>query len=70
MSNTCGLSSKVLPSSMAQMTACATPVPISIFRRSTWSASAPPYRPNTTSGAIVTRPIAPTAKFEWVNWYS
>jgi DNA polymerase III subunit delta len=30
----------------------------------TWSASAPPYRPNTTSGTSSTIPSAPTAKFE------
>ncbi len=36
-------------------------------RRSTASASAPPYRPNTTSGTSSTAPIAPTASGEFVS---
>jgi hypothetical protein len=41
---------------------------MSILRRSTWSASAPPYSPNTTSGTSSTSAMAPTAKFDPVSW--
>jgi hypothetical protein len=53
--------------STAVSSTCATPVPTSSLRRSTWSASAPPYKPKNTSGTSSTMPSAPTAKFEPVS---
>ena len=64
ISGTFGSSRNALTARTAVNTAWATPVRISSLRRSTWSASAPPYRPKTTSGTSSTRPIAPTAKLE------
>ena len=62
-----GSSRNALTASTAVSTAWPTPVPTSRRRRSTWSASAPPYSPKTTSGTSSTRPIAPTAKLEPVR---
>ena len=63
-----GLSEKALMHSQVVKAAWAMPVQISRSRRSTWSASAPPYRPKTINGTSSTRPTAPTAKLEWVSW--
>lgn len=65
-----GRSRNALTASTAVNAAWATPVQISSRRRSTWSASAPPYRPKTTSGTSSTKPIAPTAKFDPVSVYT
>ena len=51
-----------LAASTAISTSWARPLPMSSLRRSTWSASAPPYRPKTISGTSSTRPTAPTRK--------
>ena len=65
--HTCGWPANALTASTAVNPACATPVPIRRRRRSTWSASAPPYRPKTTSGTSSTSPISPTARLEPVS---
>ncbi len=62
-----GSSRNALTVSTAVSTPCPTPVQTSRRRRSTWSASAPPYSPNTMSGTSSTRPMAPTAKLEPVR---
>jgi hypothetical protein len=67
MAQTLGSSSTALPSSTPVRTTWAMPQRMSIFRRSTWSASAPPYRPKTISGTSSTSAIAPTAKLEPVS---
>ena len=67
MSGTFGSSRKAFTHSTAVKNAWAMPVQIRSLRRSTWSASAPPYRPKTISGTSSTRPIAPTAKLEPVS---
>ena len=67
ISQTSGASRNALTASTAVSTAWATPVQMSSLRRSTWSASAPPYRPKTMIGTSSTRPIAPTAKLEPVS---
>ena len=59
-----GWEEKALMASQAVKAAWAMPVQISRSRRSTWSASAPPYRPKTMSGTSSTRPTAPTARLE------
>ena len=63
-----GSAEKALIASQAVNAAWAMPVQISSRRRSTWSASAPPYSPKTMSGTSSTRPTAPTAKLEPVSW--
>ena len=67
ITHTLGDPRKALTASTAMNDACAIPVQISSLRRSTWSASAPPYSPKTTSGTSSTRPMAPTAKLEPVS---
>ena len=67
ISGTFGSSRKAFTQSTAVNSAWAMPVRISSLRRSTWSASAPPYSPKTMSGTSSTRPIAPTAKLEPVS---
>ena len=62
-----GSPTKVFTASATISSAWATPVLTRSRRRSTWSASAPPYRPKTISGASSTRPIMPTAMLEPVS---
>ena len=70
MTHTRGSGRNALTISTAVRPTCATPVPTIIRRRSTWSASAPPYSPKTTSGTSSIMPSTPTAKLEPVRWYS
>lgn len=59
------------PNALAASTAVATAWPSPVHtrrrRRSTWSASAPPYRPKTTRGTSSAMPTAPTMKLEPVS---
>ena len=69
-SHSCGSGPKApnaLAASTAVATAWATPVATSSRLRSTWSASAPPYRPKTTRGTSSTSPTRPTARLEPVS---
>ena len=67
ISQTLGSSRNALTASTPVNAAWATPQATSSLRRSTWSASAPPYSPKTTSGTSSASPIAPTAKLEPVS---